>query len=78
LISAIQIWLIIVMLLGFSRMPVLVERIVYYAEEVDNLYVSAQMAAGYTIIVSFIVSLAAIAFLFVSGAFKSDEAEAKL
>lgn len=78
LISAIQIWLIIVMLLGFSRMPVLVERIVYYAEEVDNLYVSAQMAAGYTIIVSFIVSLAAIAYLFVSGAFKSDEAEAKL
>lgn len=78
LISAIQIWLIIVMLLGFSRMPVLVERIVYYYDEVQNLYVSAQMAAGYTIIVSFIVSLAAIAFLFVSGAFKSDEAEAKL
>jgi len=78
LISAIQIWLIIVMLLGFSRMPVLVERIVYYYDEVQNLYISAQMAAGYTIIVSFIVSLASIAFLFFSGAFKSDEAEAKL
>jgi multiple sugar transport system permease protein len=78
LISAIQIWLIIVMLLGFSRMPVLVERIVYYYDEVQNLYISAQMAAGYTIIVSFIVSLASIAFLFASGAFKSDEEEAKL
>jgi len=78
LISAIQIWLIIVMLLGFSRMPVLVERIVYYYEEVGNLYVSAQMAAGYTIIVSFIVSLAAMVYLFVSGAFKSDDEEARL
>lgn len=77
LISAIQIWLIIVMVVGFSRMPVLVERIVYYYDEVDNLYISAQMAAGYTIIVSFIISLAAIAFLFVSGAFKSDEVGAK-
>jgi multiple sugar transport system permease protein len=69
LISAIQIWLIIVLLVGFSRLPVLVERIVYYHEEVPGLDISFQMASGYTIIVSVIVSLAALLYLRVSGAF---------
>ena len=69
LISAIQIWLIIVLLVGFSRIPVLVERIVYYYKEVPNLDISLQMASGYAIIVSFIVSMAALLYLRVSGAF---------
>jgi len=69
LISAIQIWLVIVLLVGFSRMPVLVERIVYYHEEVPALDISPLMASGYTIIVSVIVSLAALLYLRVSGAF---------
>ena len=69
LISAIQIWLIIVLLVGFSRIPVLVERIVYYYKEVPNLDVSLQMASTYAIIVSFIVSMAALLYLRVSGAF---------
>jgi multiple sugar transport system permease protein len=73
LIAAIQIWLIIVMLLGFDRMPVLVERIVYYHKELSNLDISYQMATGYTIIVSTIVSLAALLYLRVSGAFKKQE-----
>jgi multiple sugar transport system permease protein len=73
LISAIQIWLIIVLLVGFSRLPVLVERIVYYHEEVPGLDISFQMASGYTIIVSIIVSLAALLYLRISGAFGSDE-----
>jgi multiple sugar transport system permease protein len=73
MISAIQIWLIIVILLGYSRMPVLVERIVYYHDQVENLYISYQMAIGYTVIVTFIVSLAALFYLKVSGAFESDE-----
>ena len=73
LISAIQIWLIVVVLLGFSRLPVLVERIVYYHEEVSGLYISYQMATTYTVIVSVIVSLAALAYLQVSGAFKRDK-----
>ena len=73
LISAIQIWLIVVFLLGFSRLPVLVERVVYYTKEVDQLYISYQMASGYTLIVSVIVSLAALAYLQISGAFKRDK-----
>ncbi len=77
LISAIQIWLIVVILLGFSRMPVLVERIVYYHKVVHGLDISYQMATGYTIIVAAIVSLVSLAYLQVSGAFKRDrEAEA--
>jgi multiple sugar transport system permease protein len=70
MISAIQIWLIVVVLLGFSRLPVLVERVVYYTKEVDQLYIADQMAAGYTLVVAAIVSLAALAYLQVSGAFK--------
>ncbi len=76
LISAIQIWLIVVVLLGFSRLPVLVERVVYYSREVDQLYISYQMASGYTLIVSVIVSLAALAYLQVSGAFKRNKEQA--
>ena len=73
LISAIQIWLIIVLLLGFGRVPVLVERIVYFHEEVPGLDISYQMAAGYTIVVSVIVSITALLYLRVSGAFKKEE-----
>jgi multiple sugar transport system permease protein len=74
LISAIQIWLIVVLLLGFGRLPILVERIVYFHEEVPGLDISYQMSAGYTIIVSAIVSLTALAYLRASGAFKKKEA----
>ncbi len=73
LIAAIQIWLIIVLLLGYSRLPVLVERIVYYHKEVEHLNISYQMALGYTIVVSVLVSLAAVAYLQVSGAFSRDK-----
>jgi multiple sugar transport system permease protein len=73
MISAIQIWLIVVVLLGFSRLPVLVERVVYYTKEVDQLYIADQMAAGYTLVVAAIVSLAALAYLQASGAFKREK-----
>ncbi len=73
MISAIQIWLIVVVLLGFSRLPVLVERVVFYTKEVDQLYIADQMAAGYTLVVAAIVSVAALAYLQVSGAFKRGE-----
>jgi multiple sugar transport system permease protein len=56
---------------------VLVERIVYYHEEVPALYISDQMAAGYTIIVSVIVSLTALLYLRVSGAFGGKKEAAR-
>jgi len=73
MISAIQIWLIVVVLLGFSRLPTLVERVVFYTKEVDQLYIANQMAADYTLIVAAIVSLAALAYLQVSGAFRREK-----
>ena len=66
LISAIQIWLIVVILFGFDRLPVLLERVVYYSEELSELDVSYQMASTYTVVVAIIVSIAAFAFLYVS------------
>ncbi len=75
LIAAIQIWLIVIVIVGFSRMPVLVERIVYYHEEVPRLTISPAMASGYTIIVTIIVSIAALAYLWVSGAFRRKRKE---
>lgn len=77
LISAIQIWLIIVILFGFDRLPVLLERVVYYSEELSELDISYQMASTYTVVVAIIVSLAAFAFLYVSGAFKKQPEEMK-
>ena len=74
LISAIQIWLIIVLLFGFSRVPVLVERIVYYHEEVRGLDIAPAMTTGYTVIVAFIVSAAALLYLYLSGAFEREKA----
>jgi multiple sugar transport system permease protein len=73
MISAIQIWLIVVVLLGYSRLPVLVERVVYYTKEAKDLYIADQMAAGYTLVVAAIVSLAALAYLQVSGAFRREK-----
>ncbi len=75
LISAIQIWLIIVILFGFDRLPVLLERVVYYSEEVSRLDVSYQMASTYTVVVAVIVSIAALLFLYLSGAFKKQAEE---
>jgi multiple sugar transport system permease protein len=63
LIAAIQIWMIIVILIGHNRLPVLVERIMYYHKEVPRLDISPLMVAGYTILVTVIVSIAAAIYL---------------
>jgi len=56
-------------------MPILVERIVFYHKEVDGLDIAYQMASGYTIIVSVIVSMVALLYLQISGAFKRNAEE---
>ncbi len=75
LIAAIQIWFVIVILFGFNRLPVLVERVVYYTKQVRGLDNAYQLAASYTIIVTLVVSIAALIFLQVTGAFKSEPGE---
>ena len=49
----------------------------YFHEEVPGLKISFQMATGYTIIVAIIVSIAAMIYLKVSGAFDSSEEAAQ-
>lgn len=67
IIAALQVWLIIVMIYGFRRIPVLVEEVVYYNEIVLGYY---RVALAYSVIVSIIVSIVAIIYLKVSGAFE--------
>ena len=67
--------MIIIVLIGHSRVPVLVERIVYYYKEVPRLEISPLMVAGYTIVVTVIGSIAALTYLRVSGAFRREAAE---
>jgi len=75
LISAIQIWLIVVLLFGFDRIPLLVERVIYYKEEVSRLDNSFQLASTYAVITSVIVTIAAVLYLKATGAFNKNERE---
>ncbi|MCK4515404.1 MAG: sugar ABC transporter permease [Spirochaetaceae bacterium] len=73
IISAIQIWLIIVMLFGFQRLPVLLEELVYFVD-VAQSEEFFRIGLAYSVLVAFIVSGVAVIYLKVSGAF-SREAE---
>ena len=74
IISAIQIWLIIVMLFGFNRLPVLLEQVVLNVDELGtDIYLRIGMALS--VIVSIIVSGIAILYLKVSGAFEKEAEE---
>jgi len=70
IISAIQVWLIIVLIFGFRRIPVLLEEVVFFQEQVQNEY---KLALAYSVIVALVVSVVAVFYLKVSGAFKGDD-----
>lgn len=72
IISAIQIWLIIVMLYGFRRVPVLLEELVFYSEVLSGPQ-HFKTALAYSVIVAVIVSTMAVLYLKVSGATKEQE-----
>ena len=74
IISAIQIWLIIVMLYGFQRLPVLLEEVVYYVDE-SHSPEFFRIGMAYTVIVSLLVSLISMVYLKVSGAFEGQKEE---
>ena len=69
IIAAIQIWLIIVMLYGFQRLPVLLEEVVYYIDE-SHSEEFFRVGMAYTVLVSMLVSGVSILYLKVSGAFE--------
>ncbi|ANQ54526.1 MULTISPECIES: sugar ABC transporter permease [Thermosipho] len=70
IISAIQVWLIIVMIYGYRRIPVLLEEVVFYEEQLIGFY---RVALAYSVIVAAIVSVVSIIYLKISGAFKKEE-----
>ncbi len=74
IISAIQIWLIIVMIFGFNRLPVLLEQIVLNVDQLNSDFFM-QIGLALSVIVALIVSGAAILYLKVSGAFEKEVTE---
>lgn len=69
IIAAIQIWLIIVMLFGFNRLPVLLEQIVLNVDQFTGAEDFFRKGMALSVIVSLIVSLVSFIYLKASGAF---------
>jgi len=67
IISAIQIWLIIVMLFGFRRIPVLLEELVFYKEVLTGPE-HFKVALAYSVLVAIVVSAVALVYIRMSGA----------
>ncbi|MCK5128818.1 MAG: sugar ABC transporter permease [Clostridiales bacterium] len=63
MISAMQVWLIGVMMFGFGRVPFLVERIAYYSDVVPLLDNSYKMSVTYSVVVTVIVLVSAMIYL---------------
>jgi len=68
IIAAIQIWLIIVMLLGFNRLPVLLEQIVLNVDQYTGSEEFFRKGMALSVIVALIVSCVSFIYLKVSGA----------
>lgn len=73
IIAAIQIWLIIVMLFGFNRLPVLLEQIVLNVDQYAGADDFFRKGMALSVIVSIIVSGVSFIYLKASGAFDDPE-----
>lgn len=74
IISAIQIWLIIVMLFGFNRLPVLLEQVVLHYDQLGAAYFE-HIGLALSVLVAIIVSVTAFIYLKVSGSFEKRKHE---
>jgi multiple sugar transport system permease protein len=66
LIAAIQVWAIAVMVLGYSKVPFLVERIAFFVDVVPGIETSSKIAFTLSFTTTMIVLFATIIFLKVS------------
>lgn len=66
LIAAIQVWSISVMVLGYSKVPFLVERVAFYEDVVPGVNTSEKLAFTYSFLTTIIVLLATVVYLKVS------------
>ena len=67
LIASIQVWSIAVMILGYGKVPFLVERIAYYVEVIPGMDTSKAMATTYSVLVTAIILITTIVYLRISG-----------
>jgi multiple sugar transport system permease protein len=75
IIAAIQIWLIIVMIFGFNRLPVLLEQIVLNVDQYAGADEFFRKGMALSVIVSIIVSGVSFIYLKASGAFDKPEGQ---
>lgn len=66
LIAAVQVWAIAVMVLGYSKVPFLVERIAFYVDVVPGVETSEKLAFTYSFLTTVIVLIATVIYLKVS------------
>ncbi len=67
MIAAIQVWSISVMVLGYSKVPFLVERVAFYTEVIPGVDTSTKLAYTYSFTTTVIVLVATIFYLKISG-----------
>lgn len=73
MIAAIQVWSISVMVLGYSKVPFLVERVAFYIEAIPGVDTSSKLAYTYSFTTTFVVLIATIIYLKVSNKNKEIE-----
>ncbi len=74
IISAIQIWLIIVLLFGFNRIPVLLEQVVLNYDQLGSAYFE-RIGLALSVLVAIIVSTASFFYLKASGSFEKENTQ---
>jgi len=73
IISAIQIWMLILILFNYGRLPVLLSRICYWSEKMIGFKNHQQVAATYTVVLAVIITIIAVGYLYASGAIGSKK-----
>jgi len=71
IISALQIWLIIVMIFGFNRIPVLLEQVVLNVDQLGSPYFF-RLGMALSVIVAVLVSIVSFLYLKLSGSLQPD------
>ncbi|MFW5894883.1 MAG: carbohydrate ABC transporter permease [Bacillota bacterium] len=63
LIAGLQMWLVVVMIFGYQRVPFLLERVVYYSSVVSRTDANYKMAITYSVFTLVLIILVAFAFV---------------
>lgn len=66
LIAAVQVWAIAVMVLGYSKVPFLVERVAFYVDVVPGVNTSRKLAFTFSFLTTIVVLIATVIYLKVS------------